>query len=66
MSTLTAHVMLECGKMTNKRDLAVRPGKTAQNMKVNSFRAKNMDKVKIFMNLRFRNKSKYHLILKQF
>lgn len=66
MSTLTAHVMLECGKMTNKRDLAVRPGKMAQNMKVNSFRAKNMVKVKIFKNLHFRNKSKYHLILKQF
>ena len=51
--------------MTNKRDLAVRPGKMTQNMKVNSLRAKNMDKVKIFMNLHFRNKSKYHLILKQ-
>ncbi len=37
--------MSECGKMINKKDMEVKLGKTVQNMKVNFYKARNMEKV---------------------
>jgi hypothetical protein len=41
--------MSECGKTINKKVMAVKPGKTVQNLRAIFFKGKSMEKVHIFI-----------------